>query len=39
VEGHGGRVTVTSTPGQGSVFTILLPCLSYDGRQPAVKPA
>lgn len=39
VEGHGGRVTVASTPGQGSVFTILLPCLSYDGRQPAVKPA
>ena len=39
VRGHGGRVTVSSTLGHGSIFTIFLPCASNDGRQPAAEPA
>lgn len=35
VEKHGGRITVTSTEGQGSVFCIFLP--ASDGEMP-IKP-
>lgn len=34
VEAHGGRIVVQSAVGNGSAFTIFLPCAASDGRQP-----
>jgi len=37
VDAHKGSITVASTPGQGSRFTVLLPLTSLSGSRPAVN--
>jgi signal transduction histidine kinase len=38
VEGHGGRISVSSIPGKGSCFVILLPMLPTAATQAQVEP-
>jgi CheY-like chemotaxis protein len=38
VKGHGGTLTVRSAPGQGSVFTVLLPASHAAGRVELPRP-
>ena len=37
VERMGGHITVSSTPGKGSVFTVTIPGVSISGEKPAAR--
>lgn len=39
VLGHGGSITVSSTPNQGTTFQVFLPCLKAEGSKTEESPA
>jgi len=39
IEEHGGHIQVESTPGQGSCFTVMLPCAKQAAPPPTLEPA
>jgi two-component system CheB/CheR fusion protein len=39
VAGHNGTISVSSTPGEGTIFTVQLPLLEQEEHRPTVTPA